>query len=86
VNGRAASHVTAEVAVPSGGCGSPRKVIHAVAVPDGKGQSVVWVLLGERDVPGAVADADVDRIIQTLRPAGLAQSCDPARTAVGSWC
>jgi len=86
VNGQAARHVTAEVTVPSGGCGSPRKVIHTVAVPDGKGQSVVWVLLGERDVPGAVTDADVDRIIPTLRPAGLAQSCDPTRVAVGSWC
>jgi hypothetical protein len=86
VNGQAGSHVITEVTVPSGGCGSPRKVIHTVAVPDGKGQAVVWVLLAERDVPGAVTDADVDRIIQTLRPAGLQQSCDPSRNPVGSWC
>jgi serine/threonine protein kinase len=85
-NGHAGSHVTAEVTVESGTCGSPRKVIHTVAVPDGKGQSVVWVLLAERDVPGAVTDADIERMIQTLRPAGLQQSCDPSRDPVGSWC
>jgi hypothetical protein len=86
VNGQAGSHVVTEVTAAPGGCGSPRKVIHTVAVPDGSGESVALVLLAERDVPGAVSDADVDRIVQTLRPAGLEQSCRADSDPVGSWC
>ena len=86
VNGQAGSHVVADIVVPSGACGSPHKVIHTVAVHDGTGESLVWVLLAEQDVPGAVTDADIDQIIRSLRPAGLEERCDPGRDAVGSWC
>jgi hypothetical protein len=61
--------------------------VHAVAVPSGTpGESVVLVLLAERDVPGAVTDAEVVLIASTLRPAGLEERCDPTRDVLGSWC
>jgi hypothetical protein len=86
VDGQGGSHVVADVAVPAGSCAAPRAAVHAVAVPDGKGQSIVWVLLTERDVPGALSDEQIDQVIGTLRPAGLQQKCDPTRRVVGSWC
>jgi hypothetical protein len=86
VNGRVGSHLVAEVAVPPDRCGSRRKVMHTVAVPDGAGASLVWVLLAEQDVPGAITDADVEAILATLRPAGLEHECEPNIRAIGSWC
>jgi hypothetical protein len=81
------SQVVAEITMPAGSCGSPRKAVHAVAVPSGTpGESVVLVLLAERDVPGAVTDAEVVLIASTLRPAGLEERCDPTRDVLGSWC
>jgi hypothetical protein len=86
VNGQGGSHLTADVTVSPEKCGSRRKVMHVVAVPDGAGASLVWVLFAEQDVPGALTDADVDAIVATLRPAGLEHECAPEIRAVGSWC
>ncbi|MFC4942778.1 serine/threonine-protein kinase [Pseudonocardia sp. GCM10023141] len=86
VAGKVGGHVVADIQMPAGSCGAPRKAVHAVALPSKNGQNVVWVLLAERDVPGAVTDADISQMITTLRPAGLEQKCDPAAKTVGSWC
>lgn len=86
VNGQVGSHLAADVTVSPERCGSRRKVMHVVAVPDGAGASLAWVLFAEQDVPGAVTDADVDAIVATLRPAGLEHQCAPDIRAVGSWC
>jgi hypothetical protein len=60
--------------------------MHVVAVHDGAGASLVWVLFAERGVPGAITDADVEAIVAALRPAGLEHECAPGIRAVGSWC
>jgi len=81
--GRTGSHVTATVTKPAGSCGSPEATVHAVALPGNGGQSVVWVLMADS---GTLADADLARVISSLRPAGLTAKCDKAGTVVGSWC
>jgi hypothetical protein len=68
-------------------CENPaRATIHTVAAPARNGQSLVWVLLVDDDIPDGVGDADVDQMIRSLRPAGLEVKCDPSRVAVGTWC
>lgn len=83
----AGQHVVGDVTMPTGSCGSARKVVHTVALPaKNPSQNVVWVLLAEAGIPDAVTDAQIDQMIPTLRPAGLEAKCDPASPAVGSWC
>jgi hypothetical protein len=85
-NGKQASHVVTELDVPTDGCNNPRGAIHTVAMPANGGQSVVWVLLTDRDVPGAVTDADLAQMIASLRPAGLGEKCERPERTVGNWC
>lgn len=85
-NGGRASHVAVELDVPAGGCNPPRGAVHAVAMPANNGQSVVWVLITDRDVAGAVTDADLSQMIASLRPAGLGQKCENPGGTVGNWC
>lgn len=84
VEGRAASRVSAAVTAPPGGtCGTPRASVHAIAVPDGRGKALVYVVLADE---GTVSEPEITQMIGSIRPAGLPQRCDPSGRAVGSWC
>jgi len=86
VGGRAGSHVAVEIRDnPRGGCETPHAALHVLAVPDGRGQSVVLVVLADLDAPGAVTPAEIDQILTTLRPAGQQAACKDGN-ATGTWC
>lgn len=83
VGGRQGSLSTAYVTKPEGTCGSRQVRIQAVALPGNRGESVVWMMIGQQ---GDVSDDDLLRIIGTIRPAGMPTRCDPVSPAPGNWC
>jgi hypothetical protein len=86
VGDRTGSHVAVEIRDnPQGGCASPHATLRVLAVPDGKGQSVVLVVLADLDAPGAVTPAEIDQMLTTLRPAGQQAACRDNK-ATGTWC
>ncbi|WP_433591105.1 hypothetical protein [Nocardia sp. CA-145437] len=89
VQGKPAAHVTATLANPGpNDCSHPAvSVVHAIAVPGNKGQSVVMVIYADQNVDGAVTDDTLRQMYNTLRPAGLAVAdCKQDNEVVGTWC
>jgi hypothetical protein len=77
-------HVTSRVVVPvDGPCDPPRGVIHTIALPGTAGGAIVWVLVADQGVDDAVAEADIDQMIGSIRRAEL--DC-LAPGSAGTWC
>ena len=61
-------------------------MVHTVALAGNAGESVVWVLLADQDVADAPADADIERMISTIRRAGMPEKCPANSEIIGTWC
>ncbi len=86
VNGIPAMRVTATVSRTN--CSDGRSgILHAIALPGNRGgQPVIFVVGAEQGMPGAVSDADIQKILMSIRPAGLTPAqCDQGNV-VGTWC
>jgi hypothetical protein len=84
VQGITGVHVTARVVVPvDGPCDPPRGVIHTIALPGTAGGAIVWVLVADQGVDDAVAESDIDQMIDSIRRAEL--DC-LAPGSAGTWC
>jgi hypothetical protein len=67
VNGKPAMEVTATVSRTY--CSDGRSgVVHAIALPGNRGQPVVFVVGAEQGMPGAVSDADMQKMLMSVRP------------------
>ncbi|MGV9668218.1 hypothetical protein ACWDUL_37225 [Nocardia niigatensis] len=89
VQGKPAAHVTATLANPGpNDCSHPAaSVVHAIAVPGNKGQSVVMVFYADQGTDGIATDDTIRTMYTTLRPAGLdAAACKQDNEVVGTWC
>lgn len=89
VQGKPAAHVTATLSNPGAAdCSHPASgVVHTLAVPGNKGQSVVMVIYADQAVDGAADDGTLRQLLTTLRPAGLALAdCKQDNEVVGTWC
>ncbi|WP_181723036.1 hypothetical protein [Nocardia gipuzkoensis] len=85
VNGIPAMRVTATVSRTD--CSDGRSgIVHAMALQGSRGQPVIFVVGAEQGMPGAVSDADMQKILMSIRPAGLTPAqCDQGNV-VGTWC
>lgn len=85
VAGKPAMAVTATV--PKTYCADGRSgVLHAIALPGNRNQPVVLVVGAEQGIPDAASDADMQKMLTSVRPAGLTPAQCKRGNVVGTWC